>query len=321
MASFLISLPFWWDVNIFQAKLENFLFWKEMTENPAILAAKADQEALDKKLQELWPLRRNGVQNPDIQAKAAISILSQDGVAVKKILFAKDEKAVLPVASITKLMTASVSIKNYDLSQHVTILKTAVEQEGDFSQFKIGETFTIKDILYPLLIESSNDAAELLSELAGSDNFVELMNREAQNLNLNNTYFFNATGLDQDNPSGNSNYSTAEELVKLALFILRENPLILEISANPTFDLYDSRGVLHHQLQNTNKLFRDESSSWKKLIIGSKTGWTEKSQGCLILVLKAPKNEGYIVNIILGSPDRFSDMKELTDWVYSAFKW
>jgi D-alanyl-D-alanine carboxypeptidase len=69
-------------------------------------------------------------------------------------------------------------------------------------------------------------------------------------------------------------------------------------------------------MKNTNEILKDFPE-----IIGSKTGWTPEAQGCLLLVIKAPQNRGVIINVILGSPDRFGEMKELINWSYSAYKW
>ena len=211
-------------------------------------------------------------------------------------------------------MTADIVWENYDLSQLIEISSNAVKEEGDSGNFKIGESFTVKNLLYPLLIESSNDAAEALTEVIGKEAFVELMNLQAESFGLQNTQFFNPTGLEPDKPDGPINYSTAKDLAKLTAYLLKTNPEILEISALPEYDLYTSDGIFHHKLLNTDELLKEIPG-----VMGSKTGWTPQAQGCLILVVKAPNNNGVLINVILGSPNRFAEMKKLINWVGEAY--
>lgn len=314
---FFISLPFWWGVNVFQKNLEDFLFWREMAENQEVLTSLANQEILEQKLRSSKPIRNNQVDNIQLEAKSAISVLLNKNK--EKILFEKEIDKKLPIASLVKLMTAKVVLENYDISQVVKISKEAVQEEGEFGELKIGEVFRIRDLFYPLLMESSNDVAFALSEVIGEESFIGLMNTEAEELELNNTYFVNPTGLDPENSEDIQNYSTSEDLVKLTKDLLKNQPLIWEILSTSEFDLYSPDGVFHHKLGNTNKLLESEDFEWK--IIGGKTGWTIQAQGCLLLVVRAPRGNGYLINIVLGSNDRFGEMEKLVNWVQEAHKW
>ncbi len=292
---FLISLPFWWGVNVSQEKLEDFLFWKTLADNPNLFMAQIAQEEI---LNSLKPIRNWQVEAPEIAASSAISVfINQKGE--KRILFEKNSQEQLPIASLTKLMTASVALENYDLSKEIR-------------NSQVGRTFPAEYFLYPLLIESNNDAALILAndyDEMSEEIFVALMNLRAKKLNLENTYFANPTGLDPENSDDPKNVSTAQDLVKLTEYLL-EKPLIWEILALPKFDLYGP------ELINTNKLLEEIPE-----IIGGKTGYTIKAQGCLLLVLQAPKNRGVIINIVLGSQNRFEEMEKIIDWVNSAHKW
>ena len=315
LSAFIISLPFWWGINVLEANLKDFLFWNEISQNPQIFTA---QIALEEKLQNTRPVRDAESEDLKIEAKSTISIFIDDN-GKNKILFEKDAEQKLPIASLTKLMTARVVLEYYDLSKEIEISQKSVAQKEDFGKLTPGRVFPTGYLLYPLLMESSNDAAfALATDYNGMTEagFAELMNWEAEKMNLKNTYFFNSSGLEPDNRELNDqiNYSTAADLVLLTKNLLRE-PLIWEILSTPEYTLYGP------ELVNTNQLLSDESFDWQDRIVGGKTGYTEKAGQCMLLVLRAPKNQGFIVNVVLGSNDRFEEMKKLVNWLEETYKW
>ena len=310
----LLSLPFWWGINVLEKNLGNFFFWQEFAENPQLLAAQANQLAFEENLRNLKPLRDKNIDDFKTEAQSVISVFlsNQDE---ERILFVKNASQKLPMASLTKLMTAKIVLENYDLSEEIQISPEAVEQEEDLGKLKIGKVFSVQYLLYPLLMESSNDAAfALANDYPGmeEEKFIGLMNLAAQELNLKDTYFFNPSGLDpdEDEPDEKINYSTGIDLVKLTKELLKE-PLIWEILATPKYKLYGP------ELVNTNKLLEEIPG-----IIGGKTGYTEEALSCFLLVSKAPKSKGVLINVILGSvEDRFEEMKKLTNWLQQAYLW
>ena len=306
--AFLLSLPFWWGVNVLEKNLEEFLFVKLLSENPQILTATANQEEIKRKLKGLRPVRNRDIEDFDLKAKAGISVFIKENR--KKVLFNKSESEGLPIASLTKLMTSYIVLEHYNPEQIIKISEKAVKTEENFGEFKIGESFFVKDLLYPLLIESSNDAAIALAQIVGEEAFVGLMNLEAEDLNLKNTYFVNPTGLD---PEFNTpSYSTSEELVNLSQYLLKEHPEIFETLSIKELDFYTPDGNFHHHLVNKNELLGKLPE-----ILGGKTGYTEKAKGCLLLITK--KNEGFLINVILGSDERFEEMENLLNWINKAF--
>jgi len=319
LTTLFISFPFWWGINVFQDKMEDFFYWSEIAQNPQLLTA---QISADFDIKKLRPVRIKSVPEPEIEAKSVISLLlKNDGKEI--ILYEKEKDKKLPIASLTKLMSADIVFSNYDLFDQVTITKKAIEAPENFGNFKEGEVFFVKDLLLSALIESSNDAMIALEELAGKEVFVNLMNSKSKELNLENTYFYNSTGIDPDNDNKLTNYSTAYDLAKLAVYLLKENPEVLKISASAEADIYLVDGSFHHKAENTNEFLtgkRDGVS--KEQIIGSKTGFTPLAQGCLLLVIKAPENSGIIINVILGSDnDRFLEMEKLINWLKIGYKW
>ena len=144
------------------------------------------------------------------------------------------------------------------------------------------------------------------------------MNLEAREFGLFNTHFFNPTGLDPDNLQDPANYSTSKDMAMLASAIVQAYPQIFDILAIAQRDLLE-QGTFHHAMKNTNELL--SFTEWPTLVVGGKTGWTPLAKGNLVLVLEGPKSRGYLVNVILGADDRFSQMKTLVNWVYDSFTW
>lgn len=307
---FILSLPFWWGTNLLEKELKDFFFWRELSQNPQILTA---QIAAEQKLEDLKPIKKPGAEDLEIEAESAITLfIPARKDALDRVLFEKNSDKKLAIASLTKLMTAKIVLENYDLSKEITISRKAVEQEEDFGKLKTGKTFSVEYLLYPLLMESSNDAAFSLANdyngMTGNE-FVRLMNLEVKDMGLKNTYFANVTGLDPEPPKTAMNYSTVADLAKITKELLKY-PLIWEILSTSNFNLYGP------ELTNTNRLLEEIPS-----IVGGKTGYTEKAGGCMLLVLKSPRNSGYLINIILGSNDRFGEIKKLVDWLKLAYKW
>jgi len=303
-----------WGVNFLGQDLEEFFLSREFASNPKILAAQANQMEFAQSVRDLRPLRDNRVADSEINAKAAISVLlnNQGG---EKVLFEKNSAEALPIASLSKLVTVDVILKNYDLAKEIIVTKEAVSQEENFGKLRVGDVLTVEQLLYPLLMESSNDAAfALANDYDGVDEkvFVGLMNDDARFLDLRNTRFVNSSGLDPEEwePKEKINVSSARDLSQLAKQLLTA-PLVWEILATPKINLYGET------LVNTNKLLGTMPG-----IIGGKTGYTDTALGCFVLVTDAPKGKGQIISVILGTPnDRFDEMEKLINWANRAYLW
>ncbi|MDP3990712.1 MAG: serine hydrolase [Candidatus Nealsonbacteria bacterium] len=308
----LIFLCFWGIISL-EKSLEEIFFQQELKNNPRLLIAETNQAELQKRINSLKPIKNKEADDLIIYAKSAISILiNKEGE--KRILFEKNINEQLPIASLTKLMTARVVLNNYDLSKQIKISKTAVEQEEDFGKLLVDDVLSVRELLYPLLMESSNDAAfSLANDYDGMNEkeFVGLMNVEAQKLGLKNTRFVNATGLDPEEgePEEKINYSTASDLTLLAQSLLNV-PLLWEILSTSEISLYGQK------LTNTNQLLTEVPG-----VMGGKTGYTDKALGCFILTTKAPKDKGYLINVVLGTGDRFGQMEKLINWLQKSYQW
>jgi D-alanyl-D-alanine carboxypeptidase len=243
----------------------------------------------------------------ELDVKAALSIRLNPQKKIKeKVLFSKNENEILPIASLTKLMTAVIVIENqenYPLEKEITISKQAAHQVDvpEYGNLKIGERKKIDELLYLMLFFSSNDAAYALAEQIGIENFVKKMNEKAKEIGLENTHFSNPTGLDPENLKWSLenkdyfNYSTAKDLVLLGKYILENYPLIFEFS------------------NQKNKIQLLENQH----LIGMKTGYTDEAGGCIFLIF-TNDNEDYFLNVILGAKskeERFLQMQKLIDWI------
>ena len=232
----------------------------------------------------------------EITAESAISIES-DLLNVRNVIFKKNSGKKLPIASLTKLMTAIVVLDNYDLSDIVTVNKAADLQDPMKQDVKLGDAMPAKNFLDIMLIESSNKSAYALSELMGTQKFVDLMNQKAKSLGLKNTFFEDPTGLSPQN------VSTASDLTELAEYIFKNYPKIADISMVKELYIPTFGTAL-----NTDELLGEMPN-----IVFGKTGFTIEAKGCLLLVLDNPKNNNYLINVILGADDRFSEMKKLVN--------
>lgn len=263
--------------------------------------------------QNLKPARDWSVGDLQIAAKAAICV-EVNSTDKNKILFKKNENEQLPIASLTKLMAALVVLENkdkdYDLDKVTVISQKAVDQPGGQGLLTAGEFLSIENLLYIMLIESSNDAAYSLAEVIGIDKFVGEMNQKAMEIGLFASSFADAAGLNPDD------YSTVEDLVRLTEYLLENHSLIWEILSLDKFKLYTPQGKFHHELSNTNELLGKIPD-----VVGGKTGETAEAKGCLLLVLRNPANQDNMIYVVLGSDDRFGEMQKLINWVNQAYKW
>lgn len=319
--SFVLSMPFWWGVNSMAQELEGVLLWDRiLPETPNILTADllgAVRQKRDEKEKEMVRLASKEL---DIKAKSAISIEFRENGG-KKIIFAKNPAEPLPIASLSKLMTALVVSdlqETYNHREKIGISGKAVAQEGNsrYRDLKEGEKISVENLLNIMLIESSNDAAFALADFIGEEGFVELMNIYAKTIGLSKTEFANPTGLESKDLGAPKNVSTAEEMAELSLHILKKYPAIFEMTTRDSFAVFEEdAGLLYFIPENTNLLLKEFPA-----IKGGKTGWEMGARGCLILVFDGKEPGSRIINVILGSEDRFGEMRRLVNWQRELFQ-
>lgn len=230
-------------------------------------------------------------------------------------LFEKNSTERLPIASLTKVLTAIVVWEKFSPNDQVTVQESAIKVDGERQDLFINETISVKNLLQLMIIESSNDAAYALKDYAASKgiNLVEEMNAKAVALGMNNTHVEDSAGL---NDSG---YSTAADLVKAVRYGLRYDAL-WSFSRESTTTVTSTDGTISHVLKSTNQLLGSLAD-----IVGGKTGYTDSALGCIILIVDVPGNSpaggDRMIAVVLGSHSRFEDMKNLISWAKRVYQW
>lgn len=218
-----------------------------------------------------------------------------------------DEKKL--IASTTKIMTAIVAIENADLDKTITVTDIIYEAFGSAIYIEVGEEITLKDLIYGLLLRSGNDAALMIAEaVSGSeDEFVYLMNEYANNINMENTIFYNPHGLEEKN--GNANTSTVRDMAKLTKYAM-QNEIFRSIfkTKEHTVKTNYKTYVWH----NKNKLLALD------YITGGKTGFTEKARRTLVTT--GSKDNMNIVVVTLNDPDDWADHKSIYESIFNNYK-
>ena len=237
-------------------------------------------------------------------AQSAVLINADSG----DILFRQNESAELPMASTTKIMTALVAIESLPLDASITVTSDAVGVEGSSIYLTEGETLTLEDLLYAMMLESANDAAVAIAvAVSGSvDAFADKMNQRASALGLQHTHFTNPHGLDDP-----EHYTTALELALITQAALSHDDLATIMSTQrktiPHKNADSVRLLLNH-----NKLLRSYEGA-----IGVKTGFTKKSGRCLV---SAAKRDGVsLIAVTIKAPDDWRDHTAMLDYGFSLY--
>ncbi|MBB2746346.1 UNVERIFIED_ORG: D-alanyl-D-alanine carboxypeptidase (penicillin-binding protein 5/6) [Microbispora rosea subsp. rosea] len=240
---------------------------------------------------------------PSVTAREAYLVDTTEGT----VQFAKRETRRVPVASLTKVMTAYVVRRQVRLDDVVTITKADVRHAtaggATTAGLRAGERLTVRDLLYGLMLPSGADAAHALAERygPGTAKFVAKMNDAARALGLRDTRYANPDGL----PS--KGYSTARDQATLAVAALRD-PVIASIVRTPKRVV--GKSALHraHVWRNTNDLLDDGA-------VGLKTGFTNQAGYCLSFA--AVRDGRTYVGVVLGERSdraRFATARKLLDW-------
>lgn len=232
-------------------------------------------------------------------------------------LFEKNENEKLPLASVTKLMTALLAREQISESAVVTLTKDDLSAEGD-SGLRPGERWRMGDILNVMLLVSSNDAAHAVAGFIGGQgqqsvsdasrkHFIVMMNERAHALGLAQTEFFNESGLDV-NDNKNGGYGSARDVAILFSKLWGKYPETVEVTARKDARII-SQDSIAHILPNTNEIVGHIPG-----LIASKTGYTTLAGGNLAVIFDKGIGEP-VVAVVLGSSykGRFDDMEKLVE--------
>ena len=241
----------------------------------------------------------------DLDLKSSVAyVIDQD---TNEVLVSKNDQAVLPIASITKLMTGVV-ISEAKLSMHesITITQDDVDTEkGSSSRLKVGTTLTRGELLHLSLMASENRAAHALGRTypGGLQAFVDLMNAKAAALGMRDTRYIEPTGLSSKNQSSAKDLAT---LVSLAY----QDPILRELSTSPSHQVEVGKHTLNYK--TTNRLIKNPN--WD---IGlQKTGYISEAGQCLVMQAKIAGRKLIMVFLdSAGKLSRVADAERVRKWV------
>lgn len=228
-------------------------------------------------------------------------------LVTKEVLYQKNSKAQLPLASLTKLLTTYAGATTLAPDSQVTITASALAQDGE-SGLSQGEVFNFTDAAKLALVASSNDAAEAVAEAAAqkeNGTNKSLLASAAAAIGLPQTYAVNGTGLDVST-SLSGGYGSAYDVAQLAGAVLEVAPELARATTYPSVTVYSKTGAVH-TLPNTNQ----EVVRVPNLLL-SKTGFTDLAGGNLAIVFDAGIGHPVAI-VVLGSSHegRFSDVARL----------
>ncbi|MFA6269801.1 MAG: serine hydrolase [Candidatus Paceibacterota bacterium] len=248
------------------------------------------------------------VQNPDffqdisLEAKA---VMVWD-VINNRELFSKNPDTPLPLASLTKVMTAVTLNGKLENNQKIKITSEDLLPEGD-SKLVVGDTWEAQDLRDFTLLTSSNDGAFALAAVAGvkgDSSFIKEMNDIASKIGLSNSKFFNEHGLDTQVDRGGA-YGSARDMTTLFQYTLKNYPEILEATRYKNLQFESSQKT--YPSENTNTII-DQIPN----IIASKTGYTDLAGGNLVVAFDAGLNRPIIISVLGSSEEgRFTDVLKL----------
>ncbi len=263
---------------------------------------------------------------PDIASPSALLMDYSSG----KILYEKNINEKRYPASLTKIMTAIIVLENCELSDIATVSYDAVMSLSSgyvTANLQIGEELTVEQLLYVLMVGSSNDAAIVLAEhVSGSvEKFADLMNEKAKELGCTSTNFVNPNGAHDEN-----HYSTAYDLALMAKYAMKNETFRTLVSTTsytlPTTNKYDREDRI---FRTTNSLLHLDTSDradnyYYQYATGIKTGFTTPAGNCLIA--SANKNNLELITVVLGAgqtkdglSQRYLDTLSLFDYGYSTY--
>ncbi len=235
----------------------------------------------------------------ELSAHSAIVLCADTG----DVLFEKNADERMLIASITKIMTAIVVIENAELDERIVIRPEWSAIEGSSMYAVPNESYSVRELLYGMMLSSGNDAAAALACTVGGGEaaFAQLMNEKAAELGLENTSFRNPHGLDEE-----GHYSTARDMARLTAYCMENESFKSIVSANCAV----VKDVTYY---NHNRLLREYDGC-----IGVKTGYTIAAGRTLVSC--AERSGMRLVCVTLNAPDDWNDHKYLLDKAFSEYR-
>ena len=227
-----------------------------------------------------------------------------------EVLWARDEHLPLQPASITKIVTALIAVERGDLDEVITVdLEQRLLSRGTTMGLVTGDRFTLRDLLYGLMLPSGNDAAAVIAHrIAGGEReFAELMNERLCRLGLVDSAFINPSGLGR----GEYNLTSAYDMAQVARHAM-QYPEFRELAAAPSWVARGSRTL---SLRNLNELVASGYAGAD----GVKIGWTPTAG--TTIVASATRNGHRVIVALMRTPNRAAESAALLEWAFSTHAW
>lgn len=245
-----------------------------------------------------------------------------------EVLYARNGGERRQIASLTKLFTATIVVERIkDLDELVTIDEEAVYAEGtrvgcprsgfcNGERLRVGEKVSVRDLLKAALMNSANDSAIALGKHIGKtqDGFAKIMNERAAELGLKHSHFCTPSGLEPDGREQEC-YSSAIDVAQITANALKYDILWDIMRSEKTF-ITSSDGKYSHEIFNTDELLGQLPN-----LIGTKTGFTPLAGYSLLAVASDQSRNHKVVAIVLDDPYRWSSIRSMLDWSFTAFDW
>lgn len=257
-----------------------------------------------------------------LYAQAAVLMDAESG----RVLYGKNAKEVLPMASTTKIMTCILALEYGNPEEIVEASSYAAGMPKVKLYVKPGEKYRLKDLLYSLMLESHNDSAVVIAEAVGGsvEGFAAMMNQKARDIGCYDTYFITPNGLDAVvNATGRTHSTTAADLARIMAYCVAKSPEkeeFLEITRTISYDFTDAGGQRSFHCNNHNAFL-----GMMEEALSGKTGFTNKAGYCYV---GAVESEGRVFTVALlacGWPNnrsyKWSDMKKLTAYGMERYQY
>lgn len=241
---------------------------------------------------------------PEITAISALFVETGTG----EVLYSKNPRQELSIASLTKIMTTIIALENRNLEDIFTISDRSSSMEPDKMYLIAGEKLTLKQLLDGIFLVSANDAAEAIAEntTGRREEFINLMNSKARQLGMNNTFFLNPSGLEEDFAK---QYSTAFDVAVMSRYLVRSWPEIVNISSQDHVYIEKTDSHQDYDMYTGINLLTTYPG-----VLGLKTGYTPEAG--LTLVTLARRGNKEIIGVLLGATNRRDDAKSMLDYSF-----
>ena len=247
-------------------------------------------------------LNKNEDSSKDLKVSAQAYLVGD--LNTGEVILSKNQDKQFPIASVSKLMTAAVAKEIMSAEDTAQVSRTALATYGKNGAFRLGEKIKISDLLYPLLLESSNDAGEVIAEHFGRDSFIAKMNALADKLQMSKTSYEDPSGLSPNNKS------TPADIFKLAGYLTQEKSDLLKITTEKSYS------VKNRTWSNIGQFVHKDG------FIGGKSGYTDAAKQTVVSLFSLPlgdnsKNSGNrpIAITLLQSTDRGRDVENIIKYL------